>query len=122
MLDAKNSKGDSNMATKKSMKATTGTSKASKGHAPKTASAAKTEKKKMSALDAAARVLAEGTEPMSCAQLIEVMGAKGYWKSPAGKTPGATLSSAIQREINVKKDESRFKKTSPGRFTARQQG
>src|SRR5262245_4675298 len=56
---------------------------------------------KISALDAAARVLAERGEPMSCVQLIEAMASQGYWQSPAGKTPAATLASAMQREINV---------------------
>jgi hypothetical protein len=74
------------------------------------------EKKKLSALAAAARVLGETKEPMSCPELIAVMTAKGYWSSPAGKTPQATLSAAIQREIVVKKGQSRFKKTAPGRY------
>ena len=39
------------------------------------------------------------------------MAAKGYWSSPNGQTPAATLYSAILREINVKGKESRFKKT-----------
>jgi hypothetical protein len=73
-------------------------------------------REKLSALEAAARVLAETKGPMSCPELIAAMAAKGYWSSPAGKTPHATLSSAIKREIEVKKDESRFKKTAPGRF------
>jgi hypothetical protein len=95
--------------------------KASKTTDAKPARSAKSDKK-MSALDAAARVLTESKEPMSCLQLIEAMAAKGYWKSPGGMTPGATLSSAIQREINVKKGQSRFEKTAPGRFMARKSG
>jgi len=112
------------MTTKKNTRSSTKSAKAantSKPQGAKQAASDKTEKK-MSALDAAARVLAESKEPMSCAQLIQTMAAKGYWKSPAGKTPGATLSSAIQREINVKKNESRFEKTAPGRYIARQPG
>jgi hypothetical protein len=38
--------------------------------------------KKLSALDAAAQVLGESGQPMSCAELIAAMVAKGYWKSP----------------------------------------
>jgi hypothetical protein len=72
----------------------------------------------MSALDAAARVLSEKGEAMTCQELIGVMAAKGYWSSPNGKTPDATLSSAIQREIAAKGNASRFKKTAPGRFAA----
>jgi hypothetical protein len=71
---------------------------------------------KMSCLDAAAKVLGEKKEPMSTAEMIEAMGAKGYWKSPGGKTPAATLYSAILRELGKGKD-SRFKKTDKGRFT-----
>ena len=73
--------------------------------------------KKLSALDAAARVLAETKQALSCPELIATMAAKGYWTSPAGKTPSATLASAIQREIKVKGDKGRFKKTAPGRFS-----
>jgi hypothetical protein len=61
-------------------------------------------------------VLAETKKSMSAAELIAAMTAKGYWTSPAGKTPQATLSAALQREIVVKKDESRFQKTAPGRY------
>lgn len=39
--------------------------------------------KKMSALDAAAKVLGESTDPMTTKQLIDAMSAKGYWTSLA---------------------------------------
>jgi hypothetical protein len=45
------------------------------------------------------------------------MAAQGSWSSPAGKTPAATLYAAILREIRTKKDQARFRKTGPGRFT-----
>jgi hypothetical protein len=51
--------------------------------------------KKFSALDAAARVLAEAGTPMTCQEMIDVMAAKGYWRSPGGKTPQATLYTAV---------------------------
>ena len=73
-------------------------------------------KEKPSALDAAARVLGETGKAMSCPELIAAMATKGYWTSPAGKTPEGTLYSAIQREIRTKKDHARFRKTGPGRF------
>lgn len=73
-------------------------------------------KEKLTALGAAVRVLEETRQPMSCQELIAAMAAKGYWRSPSGKTPHATLSAAIKREIEVKQKESRFKKTAPGRF------
>jgi hypothetical protein len=82
--------------------------------ATKKAKAAKPER--MSALDAAAKVLQESKEPMNAKALIEAMAAKGYWTSPGGKTPQATLSAAIQREISVKGKDSRFKKPSKGHF------
>lgn len=74
--------------------------------------------KKVSCLDAAARVLAESDEPLNTKQMIETMGKKGLWTSPAGKTPHATLYSAILREINAKGNGARFKKTERGKFAA----
>ena len=76
------------------------------------------EEKKLSAIDAAARVLAETGTPMNCKELIEAMAAKGYWNSPGGKTPHATLYSAILREIANKGNKARFKKTERGKFAA----
>ncbi len=72
--------------------------------------------KKVSCLDAAARVLAEAGQPMTCQEMIYAMAAKGYWASPGGKTPSATLYSAILREL-TKGAESRFVKTERGKFT-----
>ena len=48
--------------------------------------------------------------------MIDAMAAGGYWISPGGKTPHATLYSAILREISTKGNESRFKKTERGKF------
>ncbi len=45
------------------------------------------------------------------------MAAKGYWTSPGGQTPHATLYSAILREINSKGDAARFTKADRGQFT-----
>jgi hypothetical protein len=53
---------------------------------------------------------------MSCKELIAAMAAKGYWTSPGGQTPDATLYSAIQREITMKGANSRFQKTDRGKF------
>ena len=75
--------------------------------------------KKLSAIDAAAQVLAGSKEPMNCKALIEAMAAQGLWTSPGGKTPAATLYSAILREITVKGKEARFVKTERGHFTAK---
>jgi len=41
--------------------------------------------KKVSALDAAARVLAEAGAAMTAQAMIEAMAAKGYWSSPADR-------------------------------------
>ena len=90
-----------------------------KGRQPKAMSkaSAETTNKKLSAIDAAAKVLAESSEPLNTKQMIEAMAAKGYWSSPGGKTPHATLYSAILREITAKGNEARFKKTERGHFT-----
>ncbi len=77
---------------------------------------AKSKAAKLSALDAATKVLGEAGTPMSCKELIEAMAAKGYWTSPGGKTPQATLYAAILREITVKGTQARFQKTERGRF------
>ncbi len=74
---------------------------------------------KYSALDAAAQVLCETGQPMSCPELIAQMAAKGYWSSPKGKTPSATLYAALMREVQLKGAASRFVKTGPGRFAYR---
>jgi hypothetical protein len=75
--------------------------------------------KKVSCLDAAARILAEAGEPLNAKQMIGAITTKGYWSSPAGKTPHATLYSAIIREITLKGNEARFQKTERGKFAAR---
>jgi hypothetical protein len=72
-----------------------------------------------SALDTAAKVLAEEGRPMTAKELIEAMAARGYWTSPGGKTPHATLSAAIGTEINKKGAASRFAKSAPGKFALR---
>lgn len=99
--------------TPKATKATT--SKAGKAKAPKAARAPRADAK-LSCLDAAAKVLGETKEAMTTAALIEQMAAKKYWTSPGGKTPAATLYSAIITEIARKGNESRFKKVDRGQF------
>lgn len=73
----------------------------------------------MSQLDAAIKVLSESKEPMTTKQMIEAMASKGYWSSPGGKTPWATLYSAITREIKNKGKEARFAKVNKGQFTVK---
>jgi len=72
-------------------------------------------KGQMSGLDAAAKVLGEAGKPLNCKAIVEQALAKGYW-SPGGKTPAATIYSAILREIQTKGQASRFTKAAPGRF------
>jgi ethanolamine utilization cobalamin adenosyltransferase len=74
--------------------------------------------KKMSAIDAAAKVLADSKQAMNAKELIEAMSAKGLWTSPGGATPWATLYSAIIRELTLKGKEARFEKTERGKFAA----
>ena len=80
---------------------------------------AKAETKRMSAIDAAAKVLADSGTPMTTKEMIEAMATKKLWTSPGGKTPHATLYSAILREINTKAKEARFTKTERGKFAAK---
>lgn len=77
----------------------------------------KASEKKVSAIDAAATLLAEVGTPMNCVEMIEAMASKGLWESPGGKTPHATLYSAIIREIGLKGEAARFVKAERGRFT-----
>jgi PleD family two-component response regulator len=106
------------MTTKKTTKKATGP-KATKSAAKKAKPAATNgAAKKLSAIDAAAKVLVATKQPMSCKALIEAMATKGLWTSPGGKTPHATLYSAIAREIATKGKDARFKKTDRGQFAA----
>ena len=111
------------MATKKTATKTTtakkvaGTKAATKKTTAKKAAPKPKKADKLSAIDAAAKVLAEAGEPLSTKQMVEAMTAKGYWTSPGGATPHATLYSAISHEIKNKREEARFKKTDRGQFT-----
>jgi hypothetical protein len=92
--------------------------KAERAPVPKRAKAEKPARsKKVSALDAAAKVLGETGQAMNCLELIETMSAKGYWSSPKGKTPHATLYAAMLREIRAKGKDASFKKNGRGKFT-----
>lgn len=74
--------------------------------------------RRRSALDAAAQVLAAAKKPMRANDLIDAMAAQNLWKSHHGKTPSATLSAAIAREIAAKGKNTRFKKVDRGLFAA----
>jgi HB1, ASXL, restriction endonuclease HTH domain len=75
--------------------------------------------KKLSAIDAAAQVLAASKGPLNAKEMIQAMAAKALWTSPGGKTPHATLYSAIIREIALKGKEARFVKAERGKFAAK---
>lgn len=72
----------------------------------------------MSGLDAAAKVLGEAGDPLNCPAIVAAIFAAGYWQSN-GKTPAATLHTAIITEIKKKGDASRFVKTGRGLFSVR---
>jgi len=91
--------------------------KATKTKAAKKVKAPK--EKKTSAIDAAAQVLAKSKEAMNCKEMIDAMAKQALWTSPGGKTPHATLYSAIIREIAVKGKEARFAKTERGKFASK---
>jgi hypothetical protein len=110
------------MAKKKTTKATAKATPATKapqarsGKTPPKQTKADAATKKMSALDAAAKVLGETRQPMTCRDLVDQMAAKGYWTSPGGAAPWSTLNAAIAREIKVKGADSRFVKAERGKF------
>jgi hypothetical protein len=53
---------------------------------------------------------------MTCPEMIAAMAAGRYWASPAGRTPAATLYSALLREITTKGPHARFRKAGRGLF------
>ena len=56
---------------------------------------------------------------MTTGEMIAAMAEKGHWVSPGGKTPAATLYSAILREIKIKGKQSRFEKPDRGKLAFR---
>ncbi len=98
--------------------------KAAKATAPRASKKDSAEKKpkRVSALDAAAQVLAKADKPMRAQELIAAMAEQGLWKSPGGQTPHATLYAAMHREITVKGKDARFKKTDRGQFASNGKG
>lgn len=71
---------------------------------------------KLSALDAAVKVLGETDRAMNCQELIAAMAARGYWRSPKGRTPASTLYASILRELQTKGVNARFCKAERGKF------
>ena len=78
-------------------------------------------KKKMSQIEAAAKLLAASRKAMTCQEMVDAMTAKRLWKSPGGKTPHATLYASILRDLKKGKD-ARFKKVAAGTFALAKAG
>ena len=96
--------------------------KLDRGERPARTPARAPKTKRVSALDAAATVLATASKPMTAPEMIAAMGQRGLWTSPGGKTPEATLYAAMGREIARKGDEARFRKVGRGEFAGREGG
>ena len=77
--------------------------------------ATKKTTKKLSQIDAAAKVLVRTRKPMTSRELVDAMQAKRLWSSPGGKTPHATLYASMLRDLKKGKD-ARFRKVAPGKF------
>ena len=77
--------------------------------APESGSGPRPEKK-LSLLNAAARVLAACRTPMNCKEMIAKAVEMGLWTPTGAKTPEQTLYSGIFREIKTS-EEPRFKKS-----------
>lgn len=108
-------------AAKKATKATPKSSDATVANTGDTAAPARRVKEvKLSAMQAAIKVLADAPpEGMSAKEMVEAMGERRLWTSPGGKTPEASLYASIIREIGRKGEGARFRKVSRGRFVLR---
>lgn len=102
------------------IKAETAKPKATKTASEPKSESSKGEKSKgqMSGINAAYVVLKEFGEAMNIRQIMEQINERGLANLP-GKTPSATVSAAIQRDIKTKGEASRFVKTDKGMFSAR---
>jgi len=105
-------------ATEAEAPATTAEATAPKAKRAKKAAAegGEAKPKRVSAIDAAAEVLERSGQAMNTQEMITTMQTLGLWSSPAGKTPHATLYSAILRELDTKGAAARFRKVERGKF------
>jgi hypothetical protein len=70
-------------------------------------------KNKYSLLDAAEIILKTCPhQPLSAKAIIKLAAEDGIWKPGAGKTPANTLHASINKEIKVKGEASRFRRSS----------
>jgi len=117
MLTKKTSpKATKNAATTKPLATKTAVPKAANPAAPATPPRPTKPDGKLSQLDAAIKVLAETSQPMTTKAMINAMATQGFWTSPGGSTPHATLYSAILRELQKKGPDARFVKADRGQF------
>ena len=114
MSTRKKSKSTKKVAAKTDVKAAVVKTKATTKKAKQ--SGGEKKPKRVSALDAAAQILAQAEKPMRAQELIAAMAEQGLWSSPAGKTPHATLYAAMMREEKDKGGASRFRKADRGLF------
>lgn len=112
----KSTKAKAKVSTAKAAKRTRATSVA-ESNSPPTTDRATTAAKPVSGLDAAAQVLREAAVALTTQDLVKRMLDGGLWTTK-GKTPAATLYSAMIREISAKGSASRFRKGGPGLFAA----
>ena len=70
--------------------------------------AARAERPGMTCLDAAFKVLLGWAEGRDAKQIVKEAAEKGWWKSPLGVTPWATVYAGMIREIASKGENSRF--------------
>ncbi|GJQ27822.1 MAG: hypothetical protein HBSAPP02_28540 [Phycisphaerae bacterium] len=116
MSKKKSTKKQSTAKKTKAPPAATKAKREKKAAAPKAKATKETKPKRVSALDAAAQVLAKADKPMRARELITAMADQGLWQSPGGATPWATLYAAMMREERDKGGESRFRKVDRGQF------
>ena len=95
--------------------------KGSKPKATKPGKAKPDKPKRLSGLDAVAKVLHEAGKPMSAKQMVDEALKRKLWAT-GGKTPEATVYAAIIRDIAARGRESRFRKTGRGQFAAAGKG
>ena len=70
---------------------------------------------KSSQLDAAVDILKEAAEPLTCKEIVRRMFERKAWET-TGRTPGATLSASMQREIAKRGEDSRFRRAERGLY------
>lgn len=111
---ASNAKPKADKATPNKTPAKADKPAAKKADAPK--------EKRLSLIDAAMQVLGDAKEAMNTKQIVEQITDRGLWSPGTGKTPHATLYSAILRELQKKGSDARFTKVERGQFTLAKKG